>query len=262
MFRLIKNSGCVCSLVRFKYIAGLGELEEFFWTAANISLWSLYEIATGIIAGSLATMRPLYSKVAYKARTITQVAGRVRKDSRSNGQGSRARMLSRKQSYASSVSRSQKTITDWTKTVDAHQTYTTTCFAGPDYDYAEGLKDNEELANMRGGKLSRKPSSDENRVWPFTDDQSIHKTVQIEVRSSQEEEQPWAGAGSGKWSQRMEDLLKTPPRIRKGSRDDDSIPEWDRLPDLIPPSRKGSSDSQRIQHNESRSPPLVRIVTR
>jgi len=239
-------------MVRFKYIAGLGSIDEFFWTAANISLWSLYEIATGIIAGSLATMRPLYRNLVYKARTITQV-GRTRKNSHTQHQNSQARMLSKKKSYASSVSRSQS-ITEWSNTVDTN-TYTTTIFAGADYDFAEGLKDGEEMSQLPKEKAPSKTSSDSNRAWPWRDDQSIHKTVQIEVRSSQEEEQPWATAGGGKWSQRMEDILRTPPRVRKGSRDDDSIPEWDKLPDLIPPSRKGSEDSQR-------APPLVRITTR
>ena len=246
-------SGCICSIIRFKYIAGLGGIEDFFWTAANIAMWSLYEIAAGIIAGSLATMRPLYSKVMYKARTTLTQAGRTRKNSHTNNQNSRARMLSRKTSYATSTTRSQKTINEWSKTVDT-QTYTTTCFAGTDFDYAEGLRDSEEMKRLPSGKLSRKPSSESSRAWP-RDDQSIHKTVQIEVRSS-EEDQPWATAGGGRWTQRMEDLLRTPPKVRKGSRDEDSIPEWDRLPDLIPPSRKGSEDST------ARSPPLVRITTR
>ena len=252
---LTRISGCICSIIRFKYIAGLGGIEEFFWTAANIAMWSLYEIAAGIIAGSLATMRPLYSKVMYKARTTLTQAGRTRKNSHTHNQNSRARMLSRKTSYATSTTRSQKTINEWTKTVDMHPTYTTTCFAGTDYDYAEALRDDEEMRQLPSGKLSRKPSSESSRAWP-RDDQSIHKTVQIEVRSSQEDDQPWANAGGGRWTQRMEDLLRTPPKARKGSRDEDSIPEWDRLPDLIPPSRKGSEDSQ------GRAPPLVRITTK
>lgn len=183
-------------------------------------------------------MRPLYSKMVYKARTITQV-GKTRKNNHTKNQNSRARMLSRKKSYASSISRSQKTINDWSRTVD-NQTYTTTCFAGPDYDYAEALRDDEELSHLPAEKTSRKPSSGGSRVWPFRHDQLIHRTVQIEVRSSQEDDQPWASAGGGKWSQRLEDILRTPPKVRKGSRDEDSVPERDRLPDLIPPSRKAA----------------------
>jgi hypothetical protein len=169
-------------------------------------------------------MRPLVSRAVDKARTITHV-GKARKNSHTNNQNSRAHMLSRKNSYASTISRSQKTITDWSRTVD-NPTYTTTCFAGADYDFAEALRDDEELANMPRKKSIRRLSSHSNRLWPYEDDQSIHKTVQIEVRSTQEEDQPWASAGGGTWSQRVEDLLKTPPRIRKGSRDDDSVPEW------------------------------------
>lgn len=253
------SSGCICSIVRFKYIAGLGAIEDFFWTAANISMWSLYEIATGIIAGSLATMRPLITKVVVKVGAITQV--RTHKNSYTNGQSSRARMLSAKKSYASSTtSRSPKDLGDWSKTTN-NSMYTTTCFAGADYEWAEALNENEEMKRLPKGGPSRKASSESSR-WPVRDDQTISKTVQIEVRSSQEEDQPWATAGGGTWQHRMESILRTPPRIRKGSRDDDSIPEWDKLPDLITPDRKGSQDSQSSERNGGRSPPLVRIITR
>ena len=197
-------------------------------------------------------MRPLYRKLAYKARNITQRTG---KGSLTNPQNSRARMLSDKKSYASS-SRSHRSVSDWSKAVD-HQTYTSTCFAGAEFDYAEGLQDDEELSRLPAEKSSRKTSSEGSKGgWNWAgDNASIHKTVQIEVRSSQEDEQPWASAGGGKWSQRMEDILRIPPKVRKGSRDEESIPEWDRLPDLIPPSRKASEDG-------GRAPPLVRIITR
>jgi hypothetical protein len=223
-------------------------------------------MGTGIIAGSLATMRPLFKKIVYKARSITQV-GKTRKNSQTNVESSRARILLHKNSSASSMNRSQKTISEWSNTVDT-STYTTTCIGGHELDDAEALADLDErgaqLINLRRERTysqdiwSKDP--ERSRIWPFADDQSIHKMVHIEVRSSQENEQPWAGAGGGLWGQRMQDILKTPPRARKGSRDNDSIPEWEKLPDLIPPSRKGSESSQ--GRSRSKSPPLVRITTR
>jgi hypothetical protein len=223
-------------------------------------------MATGIIAGSLATMRPLFKKIVYKARSITQV-GKTRDNRGTGDENSRARILSRKKSSASSMSRSQKTISEWKQTMDS-QTYTTTCIGGHDLESAERLADLDErgaqLINLRGEQnysneiWSR--DSERSQIWPYADEQSIHRMVQIEVRTSEDE--PWARAGGGLWDRRMEDILKTPPRVRKGSKGGDSIPEWDKLPDLIPSSRKGSEDSHRRTRSRSKSPPLVRITTR
>ncbi|KAF2431531.1 hypothetical protein EJ08DRAFT_587012, partial [Tothia fuscella] len=74
---LILSLGCfgsVCSLVRFKYINDLADRKDFFWNAASVSVWSTNEMGTGIIAGCLATMRPLFSKILYRATNITRAA--------------------------------------------------------------------------------------------------------------------------------------------------------------------------------------------
>ena len=60
--------GSICSCVRFKYLDGLGISPEFFWNAANISIWSTIELGAGIVAGSLATLRPLFKRLFYSAR--------------------------------------------------------------------------------------------------------------------------------------------------------------------------------------------------
>ncbi|KIW05020.1 hypothetical protein, variant 2 [Verruconis gallopava] len=261
---LLGTAGIVCSVVRFKYINGLGSMHDFFWTAANISLWSLFEMATGIIAGSLATMRPLFKRLMYKARTITQV-GKTRKSGDTGHDASRTRMLSKKKSYGSSTSKSQNAMSMWSKSVDPNRSYAATITGGCDHDDTDSLSDFDEergaqLVNLRDENIYSKDiwskDPERSRIWPFDDSQSIRKMVQVEVRSSQESEQPWAAANTESWNARMQAILRPPPRIRKGSKDDDSIPEWEKLPDLIPPSRKGSSDSQ------SRDPPLVRITTR
>jgi hypothetical protein len=206
-------------------------------------------MGTGIVAGSLAAMRPLFKKIMYKARSLTQAGKTLRNDD--GVESSRARILSREKSSASSMSRSQKTVSEWTRTFD-NRTYTATCIDGHDLESAAALADLDErgaqLIKLREERIYPKEiwSKDPERsqIWPYAEDESIHRMVQSDVRSSQESE-PWAGAGGGLWGRRMEDILKTPPRTRKGSRDDDSIPEWEKLPDLIPPSRKGSEDSQR-----------------
>jgi hypothetical protein len=94
------------------------------------------------------------------------------------------------------------------------------------------------------------------RIWPFAAGEGINKTVDVQVSVS--EEQPFGG---GLWGQRVEDVIQAPKKTRKGSRDDDSIPEWDKLPDLILPSRPGTGGSNRSR-SRSRSPPLIRVSSK
>ncbi|KAF2119965.1 hypothetical protein BDV96DRAFT_641832 [Lophiotrema nucula] len=62
--------GCVCSIVRFKYVEGLTEIDDFFWNATNIAIWSTIEPGAGIIAGCLATLRPFLKSFLHTARSI------------------------------------------------------------------------------------------------------------------------------------------------------------------------------------------------
>lgn len=66
--------GSICSLVRFKYINGLAITPDFFWNAANISIWSTTELGMGIVATSLATLRPLFKRLFYSARNRMSLA--------------------------------------------------------------------------------------------------------------------------------------------------------------------------------------------
>lgn len=60
--------GCICSAIRFRYIEGLAETTDFFWQAVNIGIWSTIECGATIIAGCLATLRPLCKRMLGKAR--------------------------------------------------------------------------------------------------------------------------------------------------------------------------------------------------
>jgi hypothetical protein len=62
------TSGVVCSIVRFLYIKYLIYGEDFFFSAVNISVWSTIELGTGIVAGSLATLRPLLKRLVRTTR--------------------------------------------------------------------------------------------------------------------------------------------------------------------------------------------------
>ncbi|KAI4636764.1 hypothetical protein J4E93_010989 [Alternaria ventricosa] len=63
--------GCICSGIRFPYITGLTELEDFFWDVTNVSIWSTVECGTCIIVGCMATLRPLMKMGISRARDMT-----------------------------------------------------------------------------------------------------------------------------------------------------------------------------------------------
>lgn len=65
-------SACICSMIRFQYVDGLTQIDDFFWNATNIAIWSTIECGASIIAGCLATLRPLLKRVFATAGTITK----------------------------------------------------------------------------------------------------------------------------------------------------------------------------------------------
>jgi hypothetical protein len=62
--------GCMCSAIRFRYIEGLAQTSDFFWQAVNIGIWSTIECGATIIAGCLATLRPLCKRMLGNARDV------------------------------------------------------------------------------------------------------------------------------------------------------------------------------------------------
>lgn len=65
-------SACICSMIRFQYVDGLTQIDDFFWNAANIAIWSTIECGASIVAGCLATLRPLLKRMFATAGTITK----------------------------------------------------------------------------------------------------------------------------------------------------------------------------------------------
>ncbi|KAJ4307721.1 hypothetical protein N0V94_009639 [Neodidymelliopsis sp. IMI 364377] len=65
-------SACICSMIRFQYVDGLTQINDFFWNATNIAIWSTIECGASIIAGCLATLRPLLKRIFTTAGTITK----------------------------------------------------------------------------------------------------------------------------------------------------------------------------------------------
>lgn len=64
-------SSCV-SVYRLRFLKGLSPGPDFFATAMDAGVWSLIEPGLGIIAGSLATLRPLFRCCFEKVRTTLQ----------------------------------------------------------------------------------------------------------------------------------------------------------------------------------------------
>ena len=68
----LATSACICSMIRFRYVDGLTQVDDFFWNATNIGIWSTIECGASIVAGCLATLRPFFTGVFAKAGSITK----------------------------------------------------------------------------------------------------------------------------------------------------------------------------------------------
>lgn len=68
--------GSISSLIRLAYVPGLKNGPVFFSNAINIGIWSVIEPGLGIVAASLATLRPLFKSMVEKARNTTNSSSR------------------------------------------------------------------------------------------------------------------------------------------------------------------------------------------
>ncbi|KAH6644592.1 hypothetical protein C7974DRAFT_23862 [Boeremia exigua] len=104
-------SACICSIIRFQYVDGLTQIDDFFWNATNIAIWSTIECGASIIAGCLATLRPFLRRIFATADTITKS---IRSStSRSNGSSKRTNeSTSTNTHFGSNQSRNEGSITD------------------------------------------------------------------------------------------------------------------------------------------------------
>lgn len=69
-------SGCVCSAIRFRYVDGLTQIDDFFWNATNISIWSTIEAGAGIMSGCMATLSPLVKQLSSQFRALRSLPSR------------------------------------------------------------------------------------------------------------------------------------------------------------------------------------------
>jgi hypothetical protein len=209
-------------------------------------------MGTGIVAGCLATMRPLFQKLFYRAVHVTHAAVRHRRPSTSKS-SMRVRMLKGRYSSSTSRSTSNKSFQDWKQSVDRSTSiYTTTCVGGPDldletaddYDYANRIQlaQIEEESNYPQDMWTNE--NDKARIWPYGD--GISKVVDVKISVSRG--QPM----NGFWDNNGNDAIQVPEKARKNSRDDDGIPEWDRLPDLFLANQQVAGSARSVRSQRSR----------
>ncbi|ORX94994.1 hypothetical protein BCR34DRAFT_203955 [Clohesyomyces aquaticus] len=148
--------GCICSLVRFKYVDGLTQIDDFFWNATNIAIWSTIEPGAGIIAGCLATLRPFFKGFVNTARSV--------RSSKASKQASSAR------SNENSANQKSNTESKAART-------------GPSGDTSEAqdpeVFDLEPIVSRDGGESTRPILPHPDGPW------STHNTLERERRSFQ-----------------------------------------------------------------------------
>ncbi|KAG6359417.1 hypothetical protein INS49_012938 [Diaporthe citri] len=54
---------CAASIIKRVYLYNLGNYSDWLWDSRNISIWHVVELNTGVVAGSLPAMRPLFRGV-------------------------------------------------------------------------------------------------------------------------------------------------------------------------------------------------------
>jgi hypothetical protein len=83
------NSGVICSILRFRYVDGITRTDDFFWATVQIATWSTIECGASIIAGCLATLRPLLRRIAPSTRNTSTPGSCTPQGSRSCGWSAR-----------------------------------------------------------------------------------------------------------------------------------------------------------------------------
>lgn len=60
---MLATLGSVASVVRIGYLSGLADKNNYFAATTPLAIWSIVESGLGIIAGSLATLKPLFQRM-------------------------------------------------------------------------------------------------------------------------------------------------------------------------------------------------------
>ena len=68
-------AGSISSIIRLTFLHSFKPGPNFFWTSIQLTMWSIIECGVCIIAGSLATLRPMFHCCLENARAFTPTLG-------------------------------------------------------------------------------------------------------------------------------------------------------------------------------------------
>jgi hypothetical protein len=84
------------TLVRLKYLLAYNDTEDYLLNIANIAIWSITESGLGLIAGSLATLRPLLKYIPFLGTELSGPVSKPTKSQRFTGSHAMQSLSSRK----------------------------------------------------------------------------------------------------------------------------------------------------------------------
>jgi len=212
--------GSICSIVRFRYVQSLSIDDDFFYSAVNISIWSTIELGAGIIAGSLATMRPLLKRMLKIGRD------HITMHTRGGGNRTDKNKLQTSKSSVTKLSKQQpgldieslpSVFRPW-ESVGESGGFTTTVEGGRDVE--KGIKSSmNNTMNKSVDIMSGIDQANRAVIWPFVEDKGgIAKVVDVTVSVSpagspvSTEPSPSSAMTSKSWHKRFEDLVRKPER--------------------------------------------------
>jgi hypothetical protein len=213
-------------------------------SAVNISVWSTIELGTGIVAGSLATMRPLLKRMYRIGREHMTLHTKVPGSGGNNNGGNNMNVKSigggggggggKPVSFKSSVSKHSRpspaldieslpsVFRPW-ESVGESQGYTTTVIGG--HEIEKELKSMQNTMNRSIDMVGNLDHANRSVIWPFVEEGGIAKVVDVRVSVSHittptsTEPSPASASPSSasplaakSWARRFEDLVKKPER--------------------------------------------------
>jgi len=221
-------------------------------------------LGTGIVAGSLATLRPLLKRLIRTTRNhITHVAKHDKKQPTSKSS------ITHRPPVPDNLESLPSVFRPWESAGESGG-YTTVCVGGSQLDKSMAGSKNKSIDILLSGDYNRAA------IWPFVEDSAgIAKVVDVQVSISESPVSPNSEIdierhplrqhkvvleGGGLWGVRMEDKIRRPDRsATRTSQTRSSTPEWERLPDLVKMEeikRKNSEESEKTgkSSNETDSP--------
>ena len=254
-------------MVRFRYVHNLAISTNFFDKIDNIAFWSMIELGAGVVAGCLATLRPLYTKVSCNTRNLTSCTSvqirRLHRSMRSKQNMVEGQIYCQPDTSAS-PSDSSTASSQAVKSGAQDKVYLTSVFGGLDHDEEEALEGFEFAKKVQDNDETRYPPSvwstnpERAAIWPYASTERVDRTslhhrgisrvVDIDVLVSNH-----PGSASVHGIETSVLAGREGGNTSTSGNADDGLPEWEKLPDLRlqkspAGSRSGSRSSSRSRN--------------